>query len=127
MRSRSSSVSVDALGEVEVVVEAVLDRRADRDLHAGEQLERRGGQHVGGVVADEVERLGALGGDDLQRALDERRGEVADLALLHDGQRGAGEAGADGRRGVGAGGAVGQLERRAVGEGDVHAPEVIRA
>jgi hypothetical protein len=35
----------------EVVVEAVLDRRADGDLGAGEQLLHRLGQHVGGVVA----------------------------------------------------------------------------
>ena len=46
-----------ALGEVEVVVEAVLDRRADRDLHARVELHHRRGEHVCGVVADEPERV----------------------------------------------------------------------
>ena len=100
-----------ALGELEVVVEAVLDRRPDRDLHARIELHRGGGEHVGGVVADDVERVltGAVG-DDLQRlAVDQRAREVAHLAVLADGQRGAGQPRPDGRRGVGARGAVGEL------------------
>ena len=57
----------DALGELEVVVEAVGDRRADRDLRARVQLEHRGGQHVRGVVADQLDGVGVVGvgGDDL--------------------------------------------------------------
>ncbi len=109
------------LGELEVVVEAVLDRRADRDLHAGIELHHRGGEHVGGVVADDVQRVRALGRDDLQRRTGhERACEVAHLAVLAHGERGAGEAGADRRGGVGAGGAVGERELRAIGKGDVH-------
>ena len=46
----------DAVGELEVVVEAVLDRRADRDLHARIELHDRGREDVRGVVADDVER-----------------------------------------------------------------------
>ena len=55
----------DALGELEVVVEAVLDRRADRDLRARVEVEHRRGEHVRGVVADQLERLGRAVGDDL--------------------------------------------------------------
>ena len=81
----------DPVGELEVVVEAVLDRRPDRDLHAGVELHHGGGQHVRGVVADEVERvLAAAIGDDLQRLVGlQRQREVAQLPVLLDGQRGA--------------------------------------
>ena len=54
-----------ALRELEVVVEAVLDRRADRDLGARIELHHGGRHHVRGVVADQVERLGAAVRDDL--------------------------------------------------------------
>ena len=50
-------VDDDAVGEVEVVVEAVLDGGPDADLHARIELEHRGGEHVSGVVADEREGL----------------------------------------------------------------------
>ena len=87
----------DALGELEVVVEAVLDRRADRDLHAGIELHHRGREHVRGVVADDVERVLVRRRDDLDRAVGDRAVEVAHLAVLLDRERGAREAGADGR------------------------------
>ena len=112
----------DAVGELEVVVEAVLDRRPDRDLHARIEVHDRGREHVRGVVADEVQRvLPAAIGDDLQRLVGlQRLREVAHLAVLLDRQRGARQPGADRRGGVGAAGALGKLERRAVGEGDPH-------
>ena len=73
-----------ARGELEVVVEAVLDRRADRDLDAWVELRDSRGEHVRGVVADEPERpltvLRGLGRDDLDAgAVGQRRGEVAQL------------------------------------------------
>ena len=46
-----------AVGELEVVVEAAVDRRPDRDLRPGPQLEHRGRHHVRGIVADEPERV----------------------------------------------------------------------
>ena len=112
----------DAVGEVEVVVEAVLDRRPDGDLHARVEVHDRRGEHVGGVVADEVERvLPAAIGDDLQGLVGlQRLGEVAQLAVLLDGQGGARQPRADRSGGVGAAGALGKLERRAIGEGDLH-------
>ena len=46
---------VSGRGELEVVVEAVLDRRADAELGAREQVQHRLGHHVGGRVAHRVE------------------------------------------------------------------------
>jgi hypothetical protein len=111
-----------AVGELEVVVEAVLDRRPDRDLDARIEVHDRGGEDVRGVVADEVERvLSAAIGDDLQRLVGlQGQREVAQLAVLLDRQGGAREPGADRSGGVGAAGALGKLERRAVREGDLH-------
>ena len=122
MRSKSSSESLRAVGELEVVVEAVLDRRPDRDLHAGIELHHGGGEHVGGVVADEPEGVFAFspGHDPDLGAVVERRGEVAQVAVHADAERRARQAGADRAGGVGAGGAVGELELGAVREVDLH-------
>ena len=95
-----------AVRELEVVVEAVLDRRADRDARAGIEVEHRRREHVRGVVADQLERLGRALGHDLDPLpVGERTREVADVAVDLDGERGAREAGADRGRQVGAGGA----------------------
>ena len=112
----------DAVGEVEVVVEAVLDRRPDRDLHPRVELHDRGGEHVRGVVADEIEGvLAAAIGDDLERLVGlERQREVAQLPVLLDGQRGARQSRPDGRGGIGAARPFGELERRAIGKRDLH-------
>ena len=122
-------VDGDALGELEVVVEAVVDRGADRDLDAGVQVEHRRREHVRGVVADQRQRLlpRAFGQDlELRRPVAVgRRGqlaaEVPQLAVDLDRQRGASQTRADRRGGIGAGGAVGQAQRRAVGKHVVHA------
>jgi hypothetical protein len=82
---------------------------------------------VRGIVADDVQGVRRLGGDDLQRrAGDERAREVAHLAVLAHGERGARKARPDRRGGVRAGRAVGQLELGAIGKGDVHAPHCHR-
>ena len=49
----------------EIVIEAVLDRRAEGDLRAGIELLHRLGQHMGAVVAQQLERVGVILGDDL--------------------------------------------------------------
>ncbi len=54
-----------AVRELDVVVEAVLDRWTDRDLRVGPEVEHRLGEDVGRVVADQLKRLGAAVGDDL--------------------------------------------------------------
>ena len=60
--------------QVEVVVEAVLDRRADAQLRAGEQVEHRLGHDVRGRVAHRVEVVVGVGVEQLLgRALVGRR------------------------------------------------------
>ncbi len=53
----------------EVVIEAVVDHRADRDLRAGEQALHGLRQQVRGGMAQDIQRLGALLGDDLERGV----------------------------------------------------------
>ena len=104
------------VGELDVVVEAVGDRRADRDLRLRPEVEHRLGEHVGGVVAKQLERLGALLGDDLDRlAPVQGRGEVAELAVHLHRQGRLREPGPDRRGGVGAGRPRLQLQLGAVG------------
>ena len=84
----------DAVRELEVVVEAVVDRRADGDLHAGIEVHHRGGEHVRRVVADQRQRVRRAVGDDLHlRLVGQRAGEVAQLAVDLDGQGRTGETG----------------------------------
>ena len=80
----------------EVVVEAVVDHRADRDLRAREQALHGLRQQVRGGMAQHVERVGMLVGDDLERGVvvDAVAG-VDQLAVDLAGQRGLGQAGAD--------------------------------
>ncbi len=84
----------------EVVVEAVLDHRADRHLRVGEQLLHRIGEQVRGRVADDVEAFGILVGDDRERRRRDRSrcDGIDELAVDLAGERGLGEARAD-RRG----------------------------
>ncbi len=113
----------ELVGELEVVVEAGLDRRADRHLGARPQVEDRGGQHVGAVVAKDLERLRPPGGQDLNPLpVGERRREIADLTVHPDGESVPGQPRPDRRRGVGAGRALLQLENRVVGQlhGQLH-------
>ena len=121
------------LGELEVVVEAVFDGWADRDLDPGVELHDRRGQHVGGVVAHEPERvLGqgalALGGHDLHRGpVGQGRGQVAQLAVHPDAQGHSRQTLADRGGHVGARGPVRDLERCAVWERDRHGCNLPRA
>ena len=104
-----------AVRKVDVVIEALGDRRADRDLRRRPKIEYRLGEHVCGVVADELQRLGTVLGDDLELgAVLEGSAEVPQLAVHLDGQRRTRQAGSDLGRGVGAGRALGQREPRAV-------------
>ena len=103
----------EVVGKLEVVVEAVLDGRSDRDLRAGPQLDHRRRQDVRGVVADERERLGVAVGEDRDLgAVGKGRREVLELAVHPDREGRLGEPRADRRCRVGARRAVAQLERR---------------
>ncbi len=78
----------------EVVVETVLDHRADGHLGAGPERLHRFGEHVRGVVADQLERARVLAGEefDFRVALD-RVGEIGDGAVERHGDRALGERG----------------------------------
>ena len=103
--------------ELEVVVEAVGDRRPDRDLRPRPELDDRGGEDVGGVVAQELQGLGGAVGHDLDLgAVRKRRRQVAHGAVQLHREGSLGQPGPDRGRRVGAGRAVGQLEVRAIGE-----------
>ena len=56
-----------AAGQVEVVVEAVGDRRTDRVLRAREELRHRLGEHVRGRVPQHLAAVVALGRDERER------------------------------------------------------------
>ena len=66
----------------EVVIEAVLDHRADGDLGARPERLHGLGQHMGRVVADQLQRAGIVAGDELDPgvALD-RVGEIGERAV----------------------------------------------
>ena len=104
----------------EVVVEAVLDGRTDRDLGAGEQLLHRLGHDVAGVVADGVQRFGAVARQDLELAAARKRAiQIVELPIQLD-EHGAffqrlGDGGGD----ITARRAVFELALGAVGENQV--------
>ena len=106
-------------GQLEVVVEAVLDRRTAGEGRAGPQLEHRLGQHVGGGVTDVLERVGVAVGEDAHlRTVGQRSGQVDRLAVGLDHQRRLGQTRADVGGQVGAGGTVGQGANGSVGQRD---------
>ena len=76
----------------EVVIEAVLDHRADGDLRARPQALHGLRQHMGGVVPDQLQRARVLAADefDLGVALD-RVGEVREHAIERHRDRALGE------------------------------------
>src|ERR1017187_5162155 len=83
-------------GAVEIVVEAVVDGRADAELGFGIEFEHGGGEEVGGGVAVDLERFGVPGGEDLNRGvLLDGAGEVEHLAVDLGRQAGVRQAGAD--------------------------------
>ena len=57
-------VGREGLRAREVVIEAVLDDRADRDLRAGIELLHGLGHDMRGVVTDEFERFGVVSRED---------------------------------------------------------------
>ncbi|MCY1308204.1 hypothetical protein D9M70_581930 [compost metagenome] len=101
----------------EIVIEAVLDGRADGHLRAGEQLLHRLGQHVGGVVADGLQRLGIVAHQQAEVAVAvDDAVQVALLAVPDDQGRLLGQRGRDGGGHVAARRALRILTHGAVGE-----------
>ena len=111
-----------AVGQVEVVVEAVLDGRADGERGPRVEAEHGLGEQVGGGVAERRQAPLGVGGDDLDRgAVGQGSGEVA-LVAVDDRDEGVlGQALADVGGQIGPGGALGQRSARSVGQrhGDV--------
>ena len=108
-----------AVRELDVVVEAVVDRRPDRDLRLRPDVEHRLRQHVRGVVADQLQRLGALVRDDLDPlAVLDRRREIAELAVDLERERGLRQPRTDRGGGVGTCGAGIELELGVIGQLD---------
>ena len=76
----------------EVVIETVLDHRADRHLRVGPQRLHRLGEHVGGVVADELERARVVAADELDPGVSvELVGEIDQGAVAHHGDAALGQ------------------------------------
>ena len=125
LRFDSLQVGVgDRLREVEVVVEAVLDRRADRHLHAGVEAAHCLGEQMRRGMAQDGERVGVVRvarRQDLDpRAVGERLAQILRPAVGPDQHRLLRESRADRARGFEAGRAVGKLELGVVGKDDVH-------
>jgi hypothetical protein len=113
-------------GARKIVVEAVLDHRPDGDLGVGKQALHGLGQQVRRGVPDDVERIGMLVGDDLERgiALDAER-QIDQLAVDLAGQRGLGQTGADGGGDTRDVDRAGEFTAAAVGERDVDHGEIL--
>ena len=105
-------------GHVEVVVEAVLDRRAEPDAGAGEELAHRGGHDVGRAVPQHLEGGGvAIGEDGEGGVLLDRPSEIPDRPVDPRGHGRLGEPRPDHLRHLAAGRAGGYLAHRMVGQG----------
>jgi hypothetical protein len=105
----------------EVVVEAVLDRRADRDLGAGIQLLHRFGHDVGAVVPQDRERFVVLRPDEAHRgAIRHLALEIPELAVDRHQDRRLGQTRTDRRRDVAPGGAARERALTAVRQSDRH-------
>jgi hypothetical protein len=104
----------------EVVVKAVLDRRAERHLETGVELLRRLGQNMRAVVAQQLQGVVVPLGYDLDRRIPvDLPGQVPQLAVHFDRHSRLGEPGSDVRGHIGARrravvtafGAIGQRDR----------------
>ena len=78
-RTRQSSAKQRA-GQVEVIIEAILDGRADGELGVGEDFQHRPGHQVGGGVA----HAGQIGRFALSIVNGKRMRSVVDLVLFID-------------------------------------------
>ena len=103
----------------EVVIEAVLDRRADGHLSARIKLLHRLGQKMRRVMADQFQRLVILLGDDADMGvLLDGPEQVPFLAVHFQNQGRLGQARTDGLGDLGPGHASGEIQGLAVGQGD---------
>ena len=103
----------------EIVIEAVLDHRADRDLGARPQRLHRLGQHMRGVMPDQFQRARIVAGDEFDfRVVLDRIGEIGDHAVERHRHRALGERRRDALGDIEAGDVFGEFALGAVGEGE---------
>ena len=103
----------------EVVIEAVLDHRADGDLRARPQRLHGLRQHMRAVMPDQFQRARIVAGDEFDfRVLLDRIVEVGEVAVERHRHRALGERRRDALGDVEAGDAVGEFAFGAVGEGN---------
>src|SRR5437899_3844551 len=114
----------DRLGELEVVVETVLDRRPDRDFHARVKPADGLGQQMSGRMAQDVERVGIVlvpSGQDLDLlAVLERQTQILDVPVRAHEYRLLGELRTDCGGRIATGRAVGKFKFGVVGKDDFH-------
>jgi hypothetical protein len=121
---RGEVLFADRLGELEVVVEAVLGRRADRELDVRVETAHRLREQVRGRMPQHRERVRVLPVSRRQDldplAVLERLAQVEHAAVRADEDRLLGELRADRARRLEAGRALRQLELGLVGKDDLH-------
>ena len=102
---------------MEIVIETVLDHRADGDLRAGKERLHGFGKHMGAIVADEFKRAGLLTADkfDFRVALD-GVGEIDELPVERHRDGALGQRGRDRLCDLQACRAGGKLALGAIGE-----------
>ena len=117
---RGKSASVMRRRRIDVVIEAVFERRAEGELRAGEETHDGAGHDVGGAVAQDFQRLGVFRGEDGEghfRVAGRQFAVEIDDGAVHLGGDGVlGQALADGFGHVARPGAGGDFAARAVGE-----------
>ena len=105
----------------EFVEEAVVDGRADAELHVGEKFEHGGGQQMRRRMAEHLQRVGILRGEDRERGVAlERARKIHQLAIGARDQRFLGQAVRNFCGDFGGRGAARALARGAVGQSDLN-------
>ena len=103
----------------EVVIKAVLDHRADGDLCARPQRLHGFGQHMRGVVPDQLQRAGVVAGDEFDSGVMlDRVGEIDHRAVERHRHRALGQRRRNALGDVEAGGVLREFALGAVGEGE---------
>ena len=105
----------------EFVEEAVVDGRADAQLHAGVEFEHGGGEQMRGGMAEYLHRVGIFRGEDGELGVVvERARKIDEFAVGARYQRFLGEARRDLLRDFGGGGAAGHFASCAVRQCDLY-------
>ena len=105
----------------EFVEKSVFDGRADAEFHIWVKLQDSGGEEMRGRVAENLERVGVLRGEDREiYAVVERARKVNQLAVNPGDERVLGEARPDLRGDLRGGGAAGHFAGRAVRQRDLN-------